>query len=196
VSGLDATEALLAFARQRVRGGDFREGDLESLPWPDACFDVVTGFNSFFVAGDLASALAEARRVLRPGGWLAMSVFGAPEHCDSTPLFAAVMALLDGGGPGGGGPGLHEDGVLERIVGHAGFSEPEGHPLSFEERHPDVATLVRGMMAAPPMIRAGRAVGDEAVHGALTETAARFVRDGGEVVLNEEVRVVTARAPE
>ena len=193
VSGLDATEALLAFARERVRGGDFREGDLESLPWPDACFDVVTGFNSFFVAADLAAALAEARRVLRPGGWLAMSVFGAPERCDSTTLFAAVMALLDGGGPSGGGPGLHEEGVLEQIVRDAGFSEPEGQFFAFEERHPDVATLVRGMMAAPPMIRAGRAVGDEAVRRALTEAATAFARDGGEIVLSEELRVVTAR---
>ena len=195
VSGLDATEALLAFARERVRSGDFREGDLESLPWPDACFDVVTGFNSFFIATDLTAALAEARRVLRPGGRLAMSVFGAPDRCDSTALFAAVMALLDGGGPGGGGgPGLHEEGVLEQMVRDAGFSESEGQFFAFEERHPDVATLVRGMMAAPPMIRVGRAVGDDAVRRALTEAATAFARDGGEVVLREELRVVTARA--
>lgn len=194
VSGLDATEALLAFARERVRGGDFRDGDLESLPWPDESFDVVTGFNSFFIAADLAAALAEARRVLRPGGWLAMSVFGDPERCDSTTLFAAVMALLDGGGQGGGGPALHEEGVLEQAVLDAGFSEPEGLSFAFEERHPDVATLVRGMMAAPPMIRVGRAAGDDAVRRALTDAAAAFARDGGEVVLSEELRVVTARA--
>jgi SAM-dependent methyltransferase len=194
VSGLDATEALLAFARERVRSGDFREGDLESLPWPDSCFDVVTGFNSFFIAADLAEALAEARRVLRPGGWLAMSVFGAPERCDSTTLFAAVMALLDRGGPGGGGHALHAEGVLEQVVRDAGFSGSEGHFFAFEERHPDVATLVRGMMAAPPMIRAGRTAGDDAVRRALTEAAAAFARDGGEVVLSEELRVVTARA--
>jgi len=194
VSGLDATEALLAFARERVSSGDFREGDLESLPWPAASFDVVTGFNSLFIAADLASALAEARRVLRPGGWLAMSVFGAPERCDSTALFAAVMALLEASGPGDGGPALHEDGVLDQIVRDAGFSDADGRAFAFEERHPDVATLVRGMMAAPPMIRAGRAVGDEAVRGALTEAAATFVSGGGEVVLVEELRVVTARA--
>lgn len=43
------------------------------------------------------------------------------------------------------------------------------------------------------MIRAGRAVGDDAVRRALTEAATAFTPDGGEVVLSEELRVVTAR---
>ena len=34
---------------------------METLPWPDDSFDVVTGFNSFFFAGDLVRALREAR---------------------------------------------------------------------------------------------------------------------------------------
>jgi len=45
---------------------------METLPWPDDAFDVVTGFNSFFFSADLVGALAEARRVARPGGEVAM----------------------------------------------------------------------------------------------------------------------------
>jgi len=47
VTGLDASEALLAIARQRVPEGTFGLSDLETLPFADKSFDVVTGFNSF-----------------------------------------------------------------------------------------------------------------------------------------------------
>ncbi|MBA3910085.1 MAG: hypothetical protein C0524_09400 [Rhodobacter sp.] len=67
VSGFDAAEALLEIARERVPGGDFRTADLEAMPFGDAVFDVVTGFNAFQFAGDPVRALSEARRVTRPG---------------------------------------------------------------------------------------------------------------------------------
>ena len=47
VSGIDAAAGLLAIARDRSPDGDFRIGDLETLPFNDATFDAVTGFNSF-----------------------------------------------------------------------------------------------------------------------------------------------------
>ncbi|HEY0778199.1 MAG TPA: methyltransferase domain-containing protein, partial [Gemmatirosa sp.] len=46
VTGVDASDALLAIARERVPDGEFRRGDLEALPVPDAQFDAVTGFNA------------------------------------------------------------------------------------------------------------------------------------------------------
>lgn len=93
-SGLDATPALVEIERERIPDGDFRVGDMEELPWDDGSFDLVTGFNSFFIAADMVSALAEARRVARPGASVAMSVFGRPERCQSTAMFKAVAALL------------------------------------------------------------------------------------------------------
>ena len=68
VTGVDASEALLAIARQRVPDGTFGCSDLETLPFADASFDAVTGFNSFQYAGNPGKALAEARRVTKPGG--------------------------------------------------------------------------------------------------------------------------------
>ena len=47
VSGIDAADTLLAIARERTPKGEFHIGDLETLPFDDATFDVVTGFNSF-----------------------------------------------------------------------------------------------------------------------------------------------------
>ena len=43
VTGLDASEAELSIARERVPDGDFRQGEMEELPYADASFDVVHG---------------------------------------------------------------------------------------------------------------------------------------------------------
>ena len=61
VAGIDATGPLVEIARERVPDGDFRVGDMEDLPWEDDSFDLVTGFNSFFIAADMVHALREAR---------------------------------------------------------------------------------------------------------------------------------------
>ncbi|MBK8836662.1 MAG: class I SAM-dependent methyltransferase [Anaerolineae bacterium] len=57
VSGLDASELLLAIARERAQDGDFRTGEMEELPYADQAFDVVTGFSSFQFAASPVKAL-------------------------------------------------------------------------------------------------------------------------------------------
>jgi ubiquinone/menaquinone biosynthesis C-methylase UbiE len=66
VYGLDASEALLELARERVPEADLCLGDLEALPYEDDLFGVVAGFNSFFFAVDLVGALREAGRSRSP----------------------------------------------------------------------------------------------------------------------------------
>jgi ubiquinone/menaquinone biosynthesis C-methylase UbiE len=94
ISGLDATASFVEIARERVPEGDFRVGEMEDLPWADNSFDVVTGFNSFFIAADMVNALREARRVARPGASVVMTVFGRPERCQSTTLFASLRQFM------------------------------------------------------------------------------------------------------
>ena len=77
-AGLDVTPELLAIARQRLPDADLREGDMETLPWEDEAFDAVVGVNAFQFAGDPRCALAEAARVVRPGGRVVASLFAAP----------------------------------------------------------------------------------------------------------------------
>jgi ubiquinone/menaquinone biosynthesis C-methylase UbiE len=81
VAGIDASEALLAIARERTPSGDFRIGDIEALPFADRSFDVVTGFNSFQYAGNPGVALAEARRVAKSGGHVVVVTWGEPTAC-------------------------------------------------------------------------------------------------------------------
>ena len=61
---------------------DLRLGDLQTLPYADDSFDLVTGFTSFFFAEDMVAALREAGRVARPGAPIVIQLFGRPEHCD------------------------------------------------------------------------------------------------------------------
>ena len=77
VVGIDFVPALLDRARERtaVEGLkiDYREGDAEELPLPDASFDVVLSTFGVMFAPDHARAAAEMLRVLRPGGRIGMA---------------------------------------------------------------------------------------------------------------------------
>jgi ArsR family transcriptional regulator len=73
--GIDASRAMLALARTRLSKPGLghcavRLADMYRLPLPDAAFDVVVLQMVLHYAEDPASALAEAARVLRPGGAL------------------------------------------------------------------------------------------------------------------------------
>lgn len=79
VTGLDFSPAMLELARAAVPEARFVEGNAMSLDFKDGTFDVVTiGFGIPHVP-DPARVLEEARRVLRPGGRLAFSVWCGPE---------------------------------------------------------------------------------------------------------------------
>ena len=80
--GIDASEALLELARNRVPDAELRLGDMQFLPYGDDSFDLVTGFTSFFFAADLVAALREAGRVAKPGAPVVIQVWGPPERCD------------------------------------------------------------------------------------------------------------------
>jgi len=73
--GIDASPAMLALARNRLSRADLahcrvRLGDAYRLPFPAAQFDLILAQMLLHHAEDPAAVLAEARRVLRPGGLL------------------------------------------------------------------------------------------------------------------------------
>src|SRR5205085_7602888 len=71
VTGLDFSEKMLARARRKAQL-DWVHGDMLALPFANGTFDAATvGFGIRNVA-DLELALRELRRVLRPGGRLAI----------------------------------------------------------------------------------------------------------------------------
>jgi SAM-dependent methyltransferase len=112
--GVDAAPGLLQVARRRNPLNNFLEEDLESLPFKDDTFDVVTGFNSFQYAGSFDKAVSEAKRVLKPGGRLALVIWEKPELSDGTEVLKAISTLLPPPPPGTPGPfALSQDGVME-----------------------------------------------------------------------------------
>ena len=79
VTGLDFSPAMLEMARAAVPEAQFVEGDAMALNFEDQSFDAVTiGFGMPHVP-EPPKVVAEARRVLRPGGRLAFSVWCGPE---------------------------------------------------------------------------------------------------------------------
>jgi malonyl-CoA O-methyltransferase len=76
--GLDLSPGMLAVARGR--GQRVVEGDLDRLPFRDAAFTVALAFTALAILpGSPARALAEAARVLAPGGLLAITTLRAAE---------------------------------------------------------------------------------------------------------------------
>lgn len=198
VAGLDATAAFVDIARERVPNGDFRIGDMEQLPWADDAFDVITGFNSFFIAADMVNALREARRVARPGASVAMTVFGRPERCQSTSVFSSLRRFMPPAAKPAGRteeePALHEEGMLEARATEAGLTPKEAGYLEFAEEYPDLETMRRGYMAAPPFVRAARGAGEQAVSDALTDALRPLETSTGRYRLEDEVRYLIAVA--
>jgi ubiquinone/menaquinone biosynthesis C-methylase UbiE len=117
VTGIDATAALIAIARERIPHGDFRVGEMEALPYAHSAFDVVTGFNSFQYAASPVNALREAGRVARTGAPVVIAVWGTPEDTEAAASLAALGSLMPPPPPGAPGPfALSQDGALEVLV--------------------------------------------------------------------------------
>ena len=91
VTGIDFSPAMLAFARRRVAGATFTQGDAQTLPFNDGEFHIVVSNLGVCHVPDQPRALSEVRRVLRPGGRFAMTVWCGP---DRSPCFDLVYRTI------------------------------------------------------------------------------------------------------
>jgi ArsR family transcriptional regulator len=85
--GIDASLDMLAVARanlQRVNLGNcaVRQADIYQLPFPSGQFDAITAHQVLHFLDRPSQAIAEAARVLKPGGWMLLVDF-APHTLDT-----------------------------------------------------------------------------------------------------------------
>ena len=186
VSGLDASEGLLEFARGRVPGAPLVQGELEELPFGDESFDAVTGFNSFQYAARPAVALTEAVRVLAPGGRVLYLNWAPPEQCEAAAYLAAIGKLLPPPPPGAPGPfALSSAEAITAVFDEAGLEVVSTADVTCVWSYPDEQTAVAGLMAAGPIVRAIQHAGEAAAHEATVAFLRSFrAADGGYRITN------------
>jgi ubiquinone/menaquinone biosynthesis C-methylase UbiE len=95
IVGIELSPAMLEIARRRAqelgRSADLQVGDAQALDFPDERFDTVVCTLSLCTIPDDRKAVAEAKRVLRPGGRLLLL-----EHVRSPiPVVRAIQRILD-----------------------------------------------------------------------------------------------------
>jgi SAM-dependent methyltransferase len=90
VTGLDINEGMLAVARRIRPQIDWRQCDATKLPLPDESYVVVMSQFSLMYFPDRLAALKEMMRVLKPGGRLALAVWGPYERARGYVLLTEI----------------------------------------------------------------------------------------------------------
>jgi SAM-dependent methyltransferase len=192
--GIDASDALIAFARARVPRGDLRVGEMEDLPWDDDTFDLVTGFNSFFFANDMIAALREAGRVAKPRAPVVIQVWGAHERCDLEAMKQVARPFLPARpADAPPDPDLSHPGALRALAAQAGLEPGDEFDAVWAFEYPDEKTLGRALVAVAGL---ATLVGPEREHElttAIIEGLAPYRRADGSYRLSNEYHYLVAR---
>ncbi|MGY3943958.1 class I SAM-dependent methyltransferase [Aeromonas tecta] len=152
VLATDISEGIMALAREvALEHGlsqlETRVMDGEKLALPDEGFDAVLCRLGLMYMPQPMIALREWRRVLRPGGRVAVMVFSTPERNDWGAVPAVIIRRHTGlAAPAAGQPGpfsLGAAGVLEDVFRQAGFADPDVYAVPVPHRAACAADFVR-----------------------------------------------------
>jgi SAM-dependent methyltransferase len=139
----DASEAMLEVARTRatelgIGNVEFKRLELEWIDMPTASVDAVLCRWGVMLTVDPAAAVQETRRVLRPGGRLALAVWDLPEFNQwMTVPDRALVELGHAPSPDPDAPGpfsLSAPGQLQEILEAAGFIDVLVEPLELPHK--------------------------------------------------------------
>ncbi len=146
----DQAEAMLDGARVRAEelglaNVEFKLINAEWIDLPVASVDAVLCRWGFMLMTDPGAAFSETRRVLRPGGRLALAVWDEPARNPWLALPAAVFVergLIPAPVPEAPGPlALGDRARLHELLDAAGFEDIEIDAVALEQRHPSFAAF-------------------------------------------------------
>jgi ubiquinone/menaquinone biosynthesis C-methylase UbiE len=155
VVGVDLSQEMVDAATRQAREREaqhvfFARMDAQSLRFPDASFDVVLCCFGLMYMPDPERALAEIRRVLRPGGRVGLAVWGRRGNCAWAPVFSIIDAEVASevcplffrlGAPG----------ALARACGDAGLPVSWEEQLTHTLRYLDADAACNAMFMAGPV---------------------------------------------
>ena len=188
----DFSEDMVEVARRRgaeleLGNVDYRVIDVERIELDSDSVDGVLCQSTYMLAADPAAALAETRRVLRPGGRVGLSVWGAPEQNPWASI--GGMILVERGhmpSPEPEAPGVFSMASEQRtsaLLDGAGFSSvrTEEVPVSFTFRNlDDYERWVIDVAGPFAMVVRGLPEGErEVLRTRLGEAFELFATDGG-----------------
>lgn len=194
VTGLDASDALLAIARERLPQSRFVHGDLEQLPFATGHFDAALAANSIIFAEDIRQALRELRRVLKPGGRLAITSWGKPEQCEMRDIFVAVASALPQRPPGGGPFAWSADAALVNLLREAGFKPIAEGDSHCDFHYPHFGAFWRAQTSAGNYQPALQTVGPDRLRQIIGEALLPYTQVDGAIVLRNVYRWAAGQA--
>ena len=180
VTGLDFAEDMVDEARRQHPSIEFRVGDAAALPFDDEAFDaLVIGFGLLHMA-EPQNVLAQAKRVLKPGGRVAFTVWDLPETLTAfTIVFETVAAHIQSEAAAEEPPlrGKTDEALLTGSVTEAGLVDATFERLPLVWEQPSADALFQAFRSFAGVEGASDAV-LEAIRSDIRSAAAPFERDG------------------
>lgn len=159
VLGIDLAERMVEVARSRAKAAglenvEFRVMDAEGLDVPDASFDLVVCRFGLQIVTDPDRAIAEIRRVLKPGGRLVATVWGPGERVPA--IHVIIGPMLENAEPDENGylPTPYEmggEGELVEILRKAGFRDAAEERVTHAWTFKDEEAFLEGALKGTPI---------------------------------------------
>jgi ubiquinone/menaquinone biosynthesis C-methylase UbiE len=162
VLATDISAPMLVLTQEAARAADLpnvqtRVMDAQRLELEPGSFDAAMARFSLQFVPDVQRALAEVRRVLKPGGRFAAVVFSGVERNPFRAAPQAIASRLAGKRfpePGPGQWALNDPTTLRDAFQRAGFRDVDARPVPFVYRFPSLSDALRNLEESqPPLVK-------------------------------------------